>query len=119
MKRFLLIDADTAAMHKLGLACLEREVAVSMAENLCEGVRVLLTSSVSLIVVDSSRLRLTPGEHATLFERVAPGVPVVVLIGADADLETLVAYELAGFTVKTRPALADDLLDKAGAVELR
>jgi len=69
--------------------------------------------------VDSSRLRLTPGEHATLFERVAPGVPVVVLIGADADLETLVAYELAGFTVKTRPALADDLLDKAGAVELR
>jgi len=43
MKRFLLIDADTAAMHKLGLACLEREVAVSMAENLCEGVRVLLT----------------------------------------------------------------------------
>jgi ActR/RegA family two-component response regulator len=119
MKRFLLIDADRAAMQKLGLACLERDVAVSMAENLCEGVRILLTASVSLIVVDATRLRLTPGEHATLFERVAPGVPVVVVINPDAELETLVAYEVAGFTVKTRPVAAEDLLDKAAAVELR
>ena len=64
-------------MQRIGLPCLEREVGVVMADNLCEGVRALLRASVSLIVVDAALLRLTPKEHATLFERVAPIVPVV------------------------------------------
>ena len=69
MKRVLLVDQDPNVMQRVGLQCLERGVGVVMAENLCEGVRALLQSSVSLIVVDAALLRLTPREHATLFER--------------------------------------------------
>ncbi len=76
MDRALVIDQDRTAMRTLGLACLEEGVGVAMAETLGEGVRVLLSRPASLIVVDVALLRLTPLEHATLFERVAPGVPV-------------------------------------------
>jgi DNA-binding NtrC family response regulator len=100
-------------MQRLGLECLERGVGVVMAENLCEGVRVLLQASVSLVAVDAALLRLTPREHATLFERVAPEVPVVVIVRPDAHLETRVAYEVLGFKTLTRPLTAEDLLDKA------
>ena len=115
MDRFLVIDEDRAAMQQLGLACLEKGVAVAMAETLCEGVRVLLSTAVSLIVVDAAQLRLTPREHATLFERVAPGVPVVVVVRADATLDARIAYELAGFRVLSRPVAVEDLVEKATA----
>jgi hypothetical protein len=54
-------------------------------------------------------------EHATLFERVAPGVPVMVTVPSEASLETRVGLELAGFRVLTRPVTVEDLLDKATA----
>jgi DNA-binding NtrC family response regulator len=117
MKRVLLIDQDPGAMLRLGLRCLEREVGVVMAENLCEGVRALLQGPVSLIAVDAALLRLTPREHATLFERVAPGVPVLVVFRPDAPLELRVAYEVLGFTTLTRPLAAEDLMEKAAAAE--
>jgi DNA-binding response OmpR family regulator len=119
MKRFLLIDQDTAAMQGLGLQCLQHDVGVVMAENMCEGVRVLLSTPVSLIVIDGAQFRLTPAEQATLLSRVAPGIPVVVLLRSDVSLESLVAHEVAGFIVKTRPVAVEDLLAKAGAIELR
>ena len=84
-----------------------------MADNLCEGVRALLQTSVSLIVADAALLRLTPREHVTLFERVAPGVPVVVVFRPDAALETRVAYEVLGFRTLSRPLTAEDILEKA------
>lgn len=112
MNRFLLIDADTTGAQRLGLACVERGVAVSLAENLCEAVRVLLSTNASLIVVDLSVLRLTPGEHADLFERVAPGVPVVIGAHADTPLEVRAAFEVLGFRVLTRPVTVEDLLEK-------
>ncbi len=115
MDRVLVIDQDRAAMQQLGLACLEKGVGVAMAETLCEGVRTLLSTPVSLIVVDAAQLRLTAREHATLFERVAPGVDVVAVVPADASLDARVAYELAGFRVLSRPAAVEDLLDKAAA----
>jgi DNA-binding response OmpR family regulator len=115
MKRILLIDQDPSLMQRLGLECLERGVGVVMAENLCEGVRVLLQTPVSLVAVDAGLLRLTPREHATLFDRVAPGVPIAVAFRADAPLEARVAYELLGFRTLSRPLAAEDLLDKAGA----
>jgi DNA-binding NtrC family response regulator len=115
MKRILLIDQDPGLMQRLGLECLERGVGVVMAENLCEGVRVLLQASVSLIAVDAALLRLTPREHATLFERVAPDVPVAVVFRQGAPLEARVAYEVLGFRTLTRPLAAEDLLDKAAA----
>jgi hypothetical protein len=58
-------------------------------------------------------LRLTTREHAVLFERVAPGVPLVVTVAAEAPLETRVALELAGFRVVTRPVTVEELLAKA------
>ena len=118
MNLFLVIDQDRTAMQKLGLACLDRGVAVAIAETLCEGVRVLLTRTASRIVVDVALLRLTPAEHATLFERVAPGVPVTVVVRSDAPLETRVGFELQGFHVLTRPIGVEDLLEKgtAGAI---
>lgn len=116
MDRFLVIDQDRAAMQQLGLACLAEGVGVAMAENLCEGVRVLLSTSVSLIVVDAGLLRLTPREHATLFERVAPGVPVAVIVRPEASLDARVALELAGFAVLTRPVDAVDLIEKTVAL---
>jgi DNA-binding NtrC family response regulator len=113
MKRILLIDRDASVMQRVGLQCLEREVGVVMAENLCEGVRALLQESVSLIVADAALLRLTPREHATLFERVAPQVPVAVVFRPDAALEARVAYEVLGFKTLTRPLAVEDLLEKA------
>jgi hypothetical protein len=79
----------------------------------CEAVRALLQAPVSLIAVDAALLRLTPREHATLFERVAPGVPVAVVFRPEASLELRVAYEVLGFKTLTRPLAAEDLLEKA------
>jgi DNA-binding response OmpR family regulator len=115
MNRILVIDQDRAAMEKLGLACLERGIGVAMADNVCEGVRVLLSDAISLVLVDGSELRLGPRESVTLFERVAPGVPVVVMVRADMDLSRIVALELAGFRVVTKPVAIPDLLAKVAA----
>jgi DNA-binding response OmpR family regulator len=118
MDVLLVIDQDRNAMQTLGLACLERDVGVAMAETLCEGVRVLLSRSASLVVVDVALLRMTPPEIATLFERVAPGVPVIVVVHSDTPLETRVGFELLGFQILTRPVVVEDLIEKetAGAV---
>jgi DNA-binding response OmpR family regulator len=113
MNRVLVIDQDRATRERLGLDCLGHDVGAALAENLCEGVRVLLSLPVSLIVVDAGALRLTTREHAVLFERVAPGVPVVVTVTAEAALEARVALELAGFRVVTRPVTVEELLAKA------
>ncbi len=110
MTRFLVIDQDRNLAHELGLACLERRVGVAFADTVCEGVRELLSDSVSLVVVDAALLHLSPREAATLFERVAPGVPVVVVVRTETALESRVTLELAGFTVVARPVGADDLL---------
>lgn len=73
-----MIDQDRAATQQLGLACLEEGVAGAMAETLCEGVRALLSTAVSLIVV----------------------------VRAEAPLDARVAYELSGFRVLSRPPRA-------------
>jgi DNA-binding response OmpR family regulator len=115
MNRILVIDQDRAAMEKLGLACLEQGIGVAMADNVCEGVRILLADAISLVLVDGAQLRLGARESATLFERVAPGVPVVVMLRADTELGRIVALELAGFRVVTKPVAVPDLLVKAAA----
>ena len=112
MNRVLVIDRDRATRELLGLACLGHDVGVALAENLCEGVRVLLSVPVSLVVVDAAALRLTLREHVTLFERVAPGVPVVVSVAAETALEQRVAFELAGFRVLSKPVTVEELLEK-------
>jgi DNA-binding response OmpR family regulator len=99
-------------MQKLGLACLEQGIGVVMADNVCQGVRALLADSVSLVLVDHLALRLGARESATLFERVAPNVPVVVTVRPDTDLFRIVALELAGFRVETKPVTIGDLVVK-------
>ena len=116
MNRVLVIDQDRATRELLGLACLGHDVGVALAENLCGGVRLLLSVPVSLIVVDAAALRLSVREHVTLFERVAPGVPVVVTVSPDASLESRVTLELAGFRVLTKPVTVEELLEKGAAL---
>ena len=115
MNRVLVIDQDRAATQALGLACLERDLGVAIAENLCEGVRILLGTPVDLIVLDAAEMRLTAREMATLFERVAPGVPVVVAMKAPAALDQRVTFELAGFRVTTKPVTVEDLVQKVAS----
>jgi DNA-binding response OmpR family regulator len=115
MNRILLIDQDRTAMEKLGLACLEQGLGCVMADNVCEGVRVLLGDAVSLVLVDSLELRFGARESARLFERVAPGVPVVVMARAEADLARIVTLELAGFRVVAKPVVVSDLFAKVAA----
>ena len=104
-------------MQDVGLACFERGIGVLLAENVCEAVRTLSTTSVSLIVVDAALLRLTPTEHATIFAQVAPSANVVVVVNADTALEGRVAYEAVGFRALTRPVTADDLLKEVALAE--
>lgn len=112
MNRVLVIDQDRAATQALGLACLDRDLGIVIAENLCEGVRVLLSTPVDLIVVDAAEMRLTAREMATLFDRVAATVPVVVAIKSPAALDQRVTLELAGFRVIEKPVAVEDLLLK-------
>jgi DNA-binding response OmpR family regulator len=116
MNRVMVIDQDRVTRELLGLACLGHDVGVALAENLCEGVRLLLSVPVSLIVVDAAALRLSVREHVTLFERVAPGVPVVVAVNPEMPLENRVALELAGFRVLTKPVTVEELLEKGAAL---
>ena len=118
MNRFLVIDQDRAAAQRLGLRCLAEDIAVIIAENVCEGVRRLATTPVSLIVVDVGGLRLGAREQAALFDRVAPGVPVVVAVRPDVALETRVALELAGFRVLPNPLTPDELLKALVSAEV-
>jgi ActR/RegA family two-component response regulator len=114
MIRILLIGQDHVAAQRLGLECLDRGVAVVIAENVCEGVRILANMPVSLIVADLGRFRLGFRDQASLFDRVAPGVRVAVTVSAETALDTRVALELAGFQVIPSPATSDDLLKTLG-----
>src|SRR5262245_31174349 len=112
MKRVLVIDQDSTTSRTLGLACLHRGLGVVFADNICQGVRVVLDTPVDLVLLDVAMLRVTPREVATVFDRVAPGVPVVV-VRAQTSLELRVRLELAGFRVLTKPLNVDELVEKA------
>ena len=78
MTRVLMIDGDRALAQSVAMACIEGGVAIRLAETLCEGVRCMLESPVSVVLVDSGVLRLSGSDQARLFDTVAPGVPVAV-----------------------------------------
>jgi DNA-binding response OmpR family regulator len=117
MNRVLVIDPDSETTTRtLGLACLQRGIGVVFADNVCEGIRLMLETVVDLVLVDVVALRLTPREMATLFERVAPGVPLVVAVRPETSLDTRVALELAGFRVLIKPVTVEELVEKAPGV---
>jgi len=115
MECVLVIDRDQTAARSLGLARLERDVEVAAVDTLSEGVRVLLSRHVSLIVVDVKLLHQSPAEHATLFERVAPGVPVVVVVRPGTPQAIRARFEGRGFDVLTRPLVVEDLVEKGAS----
>ncbi|PYN98669.1 MAG: hypothetical protein DMD91_14410 [Candidatus Rokuibacteriota bacterium] len=110
MKSILIIEQDRPVAHQLALACLEQGIGTALVDTVCEGVRLLLSDTVSLIVVEASLLRLGAREQAVLFDRVAPGVPVAITAPPNTPLERRVRWELAGFAVVPRPASVEDLL---------
>jgi DNA-binding response OmpR family regulator len=67
------------------------------------------------VLAEAGMLRLAKGEHARLFEAVAPGVPVILTVDAGAKVEDLVDLELQGFRVVSRPFALRDLLAKIEA----
>src|SRR4029453_17401418 len=80
MNRILLIDRDRTLGASFGMACLERGIALRMAEPLCEGVRYRMDSPIPAVLVDGALLRAAGVARGRLFEAVAPGVPVVVVV---------------------------------------
>lgn len=112
MTRVLLIDADRAFAQSVALACLERNVAIRLAETLCDGVRCLLDDPVSLVLIDAALMRLSAAEQIRLFQLVAPGVPVSVLVTPDTSLDESVKLEMQGFHVIAKPFEIDDVLAK-------
>jgi DNA-binding response OmpR family regulator len=112
MTRVLMIDCDRPLTQSVAMACLDSGVAIRMAETLCEGVRRLLDEPVSVVLVDSALMRLSGTDLARLFDTVAPGVPVVVLVGPAHPVEDVVNLQLQGFGVVPKPFDVRDILAK-------
>ena len=112
MNRILVIDRDRTLGAALAMSCLERGVAIRMAETFCEGVRYMMEAPVSAVLVDAGALRLAGADRGRLFETVAPGVPVVVTVTAGTRVEERVQFELQGFRVLAKPFAPEDVLDK-------
>jgi len=55
-------------------------------------------------------LHQSPAELTALFERVAPGVPVVLVARADTPGAIRSAFEGHGFNLVSRPVALDDLI---------
>jgi hypothetical protein len=66
---------------------------------------------------DARLIRLSPAAQADVFEMVAPGVPVVVVLKPNSPIEEHVRFELAGFRVLSRPVDPGDLLAKLEVAE--
>ena len=103
MTRVLMIDENRRLSESIGLRCVAHGIAVRMDETFCGGVRHLLETPVSLIILSSTLVRLPEAELARLFDTVAPGVPVVVRVEAGRGLDEQVRFELHGFRVVTEP----------------
>jgi DNA-binding NtrC family response regulator len=112
MNRILLIDRDRTQGASLGMACLERGIAIRMAETFCEGVRYLMDAPATAVLVDAAALKMAGADRGRIFETVAPGVPVVVTVEAGTPVEEQVRFELQGFRVLAKPYAPEEALDK-------
>jgi DNA-binding response OmpR family regulator len=112
MNRILLIDRDRTLGASLGMACLERGIAIRMAETFCEGVRYLMHAPATAVLVDATALKTAGADRGRIFETVAPGVPVLVTVEAGTPVEEQVRFELQGFRVLVKPFAPEDVLDK-------
>ena len=86
MTRILMIDTNQALAEAIGSQCLKHGIAVRFADDLCKGLRQLLDTPVSLVLVEAARLPLSNVDLVRLFEAVIPGVPVVIRLDAEGEL---------------------------------
>jgi DNA-binding response OmpR family regulator len=112
MNRVLLIDDDRALGRSVTMQCLDRGTAFRITDTLGEGLRILVDAPVSLILIDAGLIRLFPGEQARIFDVVAPGVPVVVLVKPNSPIEEHVRFEVHGFRVVAKPVDVAELAAK-------
>jgi DNA-binding response OmpR family regulator len=112
MMRVLMIDGDRALAQSVAMACFAEGVAVRLAETLCEGVRFMVDGSVSVVLIDAGLMRLSGADQIRLFETVAPGVPVVVVVPDDASVDERVKFQVQGFQVVSKPFEVRDVLAK-------
>ena len=112
MTRVLMIDENRTLTESVGMRCFEQGIAVRMADTFCEGVRHLLETPVSLILLSSAAVHLPGAELARLFDTVAPGVPVVVRLEAGQGMDEQVRFELHGFLAVREPFDVLDLVAK-------
>jgi DNA-binding response OmpR family regulator len=103
MTRVLLIESDRALAQALAIDCVDLGIAVRLAETLCDGVRVMMDSPVSLVLIDAALMRLPASDQLRLFDAVAPGVPVVVLADDRASTEDVSKLRTQGFQVVAWP----------------
>jgi len=113
MTRVLMIDEKRKLSEAAGMQCFNHGIAVRMADTFCEGVRHLLETPVSLIILSSGLVHLPGVDLARLFDTVAPGVPVVVRVDAGQGMDEQVRFELHGFRVVSEPFDVLDLVAKA------
>lgn len=113
MTRVLMIDGNRQLTASVGRQCLERRIAIRMADTFCDGVRQLLDVPTSLVLLSADLVRLPGAELANLFETVAPGVPVVVRVESGQGMDAQVTFELHGFRVVREPFDVADLVAKS------
>ncbi len=112
MTRVLLIESDRALAQAVAMECIDSGIAIRLAETLCEGVRYMMDGPVSLVLIDATLMRLPASEQLRLFDAVAPGVPVVVLMSGGASVEEAVRFRVRGFQVVAWPFEIGDVLAK-------
>jgi DNA-binding response OmpR family regulator len=113
MTRVLMIDGNRTLTESIGMQCFNHGIAVRMADTFCEGVRQLLETPVSLIILSSGLVHLRGAELARLFDTVAPGVPVAIRVETAQGMDEQVRFELQGFHVVREPFDVFDLVAKA------
>jgi DNA-binding response OmpR family regulator len=113
MTRVLMIDENRKLTESVGMQCFDHGIAVRMADTFCEGVRHLLETPVSLIILSFGLVHLPGAELARLFDTVAPGVPVMVRVEAGQGMDVQVRFELHGFSIVREPFDVLDLVAKA------
>ena len=112
MTRVLMIDENHALTTTVGMQCLEQGIAVRMAGDFRDGLRQMLETPMSLVIVSSSLVHLSGAELVKLFDTIAPGVPVVIRVDAGHTMDEQVRFELHGFRVVREPFDVLDLVVK-------
>lgn len=112
MTRVLLIDNDQVFAQAAAMGCVADGIAVRLAETLCDGVRYMIDTPVSVVVIDAALMRLSGSEQAQLFDAVAPGVPIVAMVPEGTSVDETVKLHVQGYHVIAKPCDIRDVLAK-------